>query len=67
MIQLKSTASTLLAVATDTQSVRHHVGNAKTVSASSLTPKPIDWFWQGRIPFGAVTVLAGIRALVSRC
>jgi RecA-family ATPase len=59
MNRFESTASGVFAVATDGNVVRHQASQAKTVSASSLMPKPIDWFWPGRVPFGAVTVLAG--------
>jgi hypothetical protein len=33
------------------------------VRASTITPRPVEWAWQERIPLGTTTVLAGIPGL----
>jgi RecA-family ATPase len=34
-------------------------GETVPMPLSELTARPVDWLWPGRIPFGAITVLAG--------
>ena len=31
--------------------------------ASAVRPEPIRWLWKGRVPLGALTVLAGVQGL----
>ena len=31
--------------------------------ASAVRPEPIRWLWNGRVPLGALTVLAGVQGL----
>ncbi|MCA9312596.1 MAG: AAA family ATPase [Phycisphaerales bacterium] len=32
---------------------------AKLVNLADVTPRPVEWLWPGRIPFGKLTIIAG--------
>lgn len=60
MIQTELAAGSMLAAsATDSGAVRQGGRGQTTVTATELKPTRIEWFWPGRIPFGALTVIGG--------
>jgi len=38
-------------------------GRFHLTRASDITPKPVDWLWDGRLPLGAISLLAGREGL----
>jgi KaiC/GvpD/RAD55 family RecA-like ATPase len=49
----------------DTASTNGYHGDRQilVVAASEVTPRPVEWLWDGRIPRGCVTLIAGAPGL----